>query len=34
MFYYAYFRSYWFISNKLRIAVEGIRDGKRLRKAV
>lgn len=27
-FYYAYFRSYWFISNKLRIAVEGIRDGK------
>ena len=28
MFYYAYFRSYWFISNKLRIAVEGIRDGK------
>lgn len=28
LFYYAYFRSYWFISNKLRIAVEGIRDGK------
>ena len=28
MFYYAYFRSYWFISNKLRTAVEGIRDGK------
>ena len=28
MFYYAYFRSYWFISNKLRMAVEGIRDGK------
>lgn len=28
MFYYAYFRSYWFISNELRIAVEGIRDGK------
>lgn len=28
MFYYAYFRSYWFVSNKLRIAVEGIRDGK------
>ncbi len=28
MFYYVYFRSYWFISNKLRIAVEGIRDGK------
>ena len=27
-FYYAYFRSYWFISNKLRMAVEGIRDGK------
>ena len=27
-FYYVYFRSYWFISNKLRIAVEGIRDGK------
>lgn len=27
-FFYAYFRSYWFISNKLRIAVEGIRDGK------
>lgn len=27
-FYYAYFRSYWFVSNKLRIAVEGIRDGK------
>lgn len=27
-FYYAYFRSFWFISNKLRIAVEGIRDGK------
>lgn len=27
-FYYAYFRSYWFICNKLRIAVEGIRDGK------
>ena len=28
LFYYVYFRSYWFISNKLRIAVEGIRDGK------
>ena len=28
MFYYAYFRSSWFINNKLRIAVEGIRDGK------
>ena len=27
-FYYAYFRSYWFINNKLRMAVEGIRDGK------
>ena len=27
-FYYAYFRSYAFINGKLRIAVEGIRDGK------
>lgn len=27
-FYYAYFRSYWFINNKLRDSVEGIRDGK------
>ena len=27
-FYYAYFRSYWFINNKLRNSVEGIRDGK------
>lgn len=27
-FYYAYFRSYEFINGKLRIAVEGIRDGK------
>ena len=32
-FYYAYFRSYWFISNKLRIAVEGIRDGKSINMA-
>ncbi len=28
MYFYSYFRSYWFINNKLRIAVEGIRDGK------
>ena len=28
LFYYAYFRSYWFISTKLRIAVVAIRDGK------
>ncbi len=28
LFYYSYFRSYWFINNKLRISVEGIRDGK------
>ena len=27
-FFYTYFRSYEFIENKLRIAVEGIRDGK------
>ena len=28
LFYYNYFRSYTFINEKLRIAVEGIRDGK------
>lgn len=28
LFFYSYFRSYCFISSKLRIAVEGIRDGK------
>ena len=28
VFYYAYFRSYEFVGNKLRTAVEGIRDGK------
>lgn len=32
-FYYAYFRSYEFINNKLRIAVEGIRDGKSINMA-
>ena len=28
LFFYTFFRSYWFINNKLRISVEGIRDGK------
>ena len=27
-FFYTFFRSYWFINSKLRISVEGIRDGK------
>ena len=28
LFFYTFFRSYWFINSKLRISVEGIRDGK------
>ena len=28
LFFYTSFRSYWFINSKLRISVEGIRDGK------
>ena len=28
LFFYTFFRSYWFIISKLRISVEGIRDGK------
>ena len=28
LFFYIFFRSYWFINSKLRISVEGIRDGK------
>lgn len=28
LFFYTFFRSYWFVNSKLRISVEGIRDGK------
>ena len=28
LFFYTFFRSYWFINSKLRISVEGIRDGR------